>query len=60
MTGMDEPEPLPVEIVSSRYLTVMGASLSLGRGFSASEDGAGAASPLVILGNDLWQRRLDG
>lgn len=60
MTGVDDPEPLPVEIVSSRYLTVMRASLVLGHGFTEREDVPGAASPLVILGYDLWQRRFGG
>ena len=58
--GGDAPEPLPVEIVSSGYLSVMGASLVLGHGFGPSEDLPGAASPLVILGHDLWLRRFNG
>lgn len=60
ISGGDAPEPLPVEIVSRRYLSVMGASLALGHGFGVSEDLPGAASPLVILGYDLWQRRFQG
>ncbi len=60
ITDVDDPEPLAVEIVSSRYLSVMRASLVLGRGFTASEDMTGATSRLVILGHGLWQERFGG
>ena len=59
ITGVDDPEPLPLEIVSSRYLSVLRARPALGRGFTEGEDAPGAAS-VVILGHDLWQRRFDG
>lgn len=58
ITGVEDPEPLPVEIVSWRYLTVMRTSLVLGQGFTKNEDDAGTASALVVLSHDLWQRRL--
>ncbi|MBA2305888.1 MAG: ABC transporter permease [Acidobacteria bacterium] len=60
ITGVDDPQPLPVEVVSWRYMTVMRAPLVLGRGFTETEDTAGAASPVAILGYDLWQRRFVG
>lgn len=58
--GGDDPEPLPVEIVSHGYLSVIGASLALGHGFGPSEDLPGAASPVVMLGYDLWRTRFNG
>ncbi|HEY7502330.1 MAG TPA: ABC transporter permease [Vicinamibacterales bacterium] len=57
ITGVDDPEPLPVEMVSWRYLSVVRAPLVLGQGFTANDDVAGTASPRVILSHDLWQRR---
>lgn len=60
MTGVDDPEPLAIEIVSWRYLTVMRAALVSGQGFTENEDSVGTASPLVVIGYDLWQRRFGG
>ncbi|MBA2258116.1 MAG: ABC transporter permease [Acidobacteria bacterium] len=60
ITGVDDPQPLPVELVSWRYMTVMRAPLVLGRSFTESEGTAGATSPAAILGYDLWQRRFAG
>jgi putative ABC transport system permease protein len=59
ITGVDNPEPLPAEIVSSRYLAVMRAPLVLGRGFTPGEDVPERASALV-LGFELWQQRFNG
>ena len=55
LTGAADPEPLPVEVVSSRYLHVMGASLILGPGFGETDDGTDAR--VVVIGHDLWERR---
>ena len=60
ITGVEDPEPLPIEIVSSRYLSVMRAPLASGLGFADSEEQAGTAAPLVVIGHDLWQRRFGG
>jgi putative ABC transport system permease protein len=60
ITGVADPEPLPVEIVSWRYLTIMRAALVLGPGFTEDEDQPGRASPMVILSHDLWERRFSG
>ncbi len=60
ITGVDDPEPLPVELVSSAYLGVLRVPLVLGHGFTSREDVPGASLPLVILGYDLWQRRFGG
>jgi len=58
VTGSSYPEPLPVEVVSPGYLTVMRAPLISGTDFTASE--AGAPSHTVVIGYDLWQRRFGG
>jgi predicted permease len=58
MTGSSHPEPIAVELVSPRYLSVMGAALVSGTGFE-SETG-GPASHAVVIGYDLWQRRFGG
>lgn len=57
ITGDAAPEPVSVEVVSARYLTVMRAPMALGRAFSDAEDQPGTASPVVVLGHDLWRRR---
>ena len=56
VTGTSYPEPLPVEIVSPGYLTMMRAPMILGTDFNESE----AASHSVVIGHDLWQRRFSG
>jgi predicted permease len=60
ITNVADPEPLPVELVSADYLTVMRAPLVLGRGYDAEVDEPGGASEAVVLGHDLWQRRFGG
>jgi putative ABC transport system permease protein len=60
VTGVTDPEPLRVEIVSPRYLEVMRAPLALGHGFAdGNEVGAGPVDA-VVLGYDVWQRRFGG
>ena len=56
VTGTSYPEPLPVEIVSPGYLTLMRAPMIAGTDFTESE----AASHSVVIGHDLWQRRFNG
>jgi predicted permease len=59
ITGVDDPEPLPVEVVSARYLTLMRAPLIVGRGFTAESDAPSGARQ-VVLGHELWLRRFGG
>ena len=56
VTGTSYPEPLPVEIVSPGYLTMMRAPMILGTDFNESE----AASHSVVIGHDPLQRRFSG
>jgi putative ABC transport system permease protein len=59
VTGSSYPEPLPVELVSPGYLTVMRAPLISGTDFTESEAG-GTGADTVVIGYDLWQRRFGG
>ena len=56
LTGRDEPEPLLGAAVSHDTFALLGIEPALGRSFRADEDLAGAAN-VVVLGNELWQRR---
>ncbi|MHB1328096.1 MAG: ABC transporter permease, partial [Gemmatimonadales bacterium] len=60
LTGRDEPEPLAVEIVSSRYFDVMGTTLVRGRGFSPADDDPASAAAVVVLGHRYWLDRFGG
>ncbi len=45
---------IDVGLVTGNYLEVMGLRPVLGRGFSATDDGAGAA-PVIVLGHAYWR-----
>ena len=49
LTGVEDPEPVRVEVVSSQYIAVMRAPLLFGSGFSQDEDDPARAQPRVIL-----------
>ena len=55
----DGSESMEGMIVTPGYFTVAGLEPVLGRIFSKSEVGPGAA-PVIILGYDLWQRKFNG
>src|SRR5262249_45760016 len=54
-----EAEPVTVEIVSHEYFPTLRVRPIVGRTFEASEDQPNGAA-VVVLGYDLWQRRLGG
>ena len=59
-TGDSErAEVLWGELVSSNYFDVMGVKPILGRDFLPEEDRTPNARPVVVLGNQLWQRRFN-
>jgi predicted permease len=58
--GAGEPEQIFGEIVSGNYFDLLGAPLTMGRGFLPDEDAAPGASPVVVLSYGLWQRRYGG
>ena len=51
-----EAKRIDVGLVTGNYFSVMGLSPILGRAFTASDDGQGAA-PVMILTHDYWTRR---
>jgi putative ABC transport system permease protein len=59
ITGVDDPEPLPLEIVSPGYFRLMRTPFVTGGGFS---DNGGKLPDAfqIVLGYDLWRRRFNG
>ena len=47
------------ELVTNNYFDVMNVKPLLGRGFSAEENRSPNANPVVVIGNQLWQRRFN-
>lgn len=60
LTGGGDPEPLPLEMVSSSYLATLRAPMILGSTFDARDDEPGAPIGRVVIAFDLWQRRFGG
>ena len=55
LAGVDEPERLNVEYVSSSYFPLLRASPVLGRAFRADEDRLPTPEPVVVLSDGLWK-----
>ena len=55
LTGVGEPERVPVEFVSATFFPLLGTRFTLGRSFTPQEDQVGAA-PVVILSGGFWKR----
>jgi predicted permease len=55
----ERAEVLWGELVSANYFDVMGVKPILGRDFLPDEDSTPGAHPVVVLGNQLWQRRFN-
>ena len=56
LTGVGEPESIPMARVSGDFFGVLGARPMLGRGFTRADDDPGAPH-VVVLGYDLWKTR---
>ncbi len=56
LTGMDEPERVPAEMISASFFPVLGVKPVIGRTFLPEEDQAGAA-PVVLISGGLWKRK---
>jgi putative ABC transport system permease protein len=52
--GVNQPENIDGQAITSNFLATMGVRPILGRGFDSSEDKPGAA-PVAILSYSLWQ-----
>ena len=59
LLGERDAVRISVGLVTGNYFSVMGLSPILGRSFSASDDGAGAA-PIMMLTREYWQKRFGG
>ena len=57
LTGEERAESVPGEIVSPSYFPALGAAAAIGRTFLVGEDDVAGAHPLVVLGDDIWERR---
>jgi putative ABC transport system permease protein len=58
-SGLDQPENISGEAVSSDFLSILGVRPMLGRNFDASQDRAGTA-PVILLSYQLWQSHFGG
>jgi len=59
LTGMGDPEEIPIQIVTVNIFPLLGVDSRIGRVFSEDEGGEGA-HPVVILSHGAWQRRFGG
>jgi putative ABC transport system permease protein len=60
LTGTDEPEHLPAEMVSASYFPLLGIDAIAGRIFTEQEDSKAGAQAVAVLSYALWQRRFGG
>jgi len=59
LTGFGEAERIPTAQVSADLFSVLRVNAAIGRVFTNEEDKPGA-TPVVVLGHSLWQRRFGG
>jgi putative ABC transport system permease protein len=59
LAGINQPENISGEAVSTNFLSLLGVRPVLGRDFDASEEKAGSA-PVVLLSYPLWQAKFAG
>lgn len=57
LTGSGSPENMKGLAVSSEFLSVLGISPAVGRGFVRGEDSAGGNNHVIVLSHQLWQDR---
>jgi putative ABC transport system permease protein len=60
LAGTTDAEPVSAEVVGGDYFAAVGAQPARGRAFSREEDETTSASPVAIIGHDLWVRRYAG
>jgi putative ABC transport system permease protein len=56
LTGLGEPERVPVEMVSASFFPTLGVKPVIGRSFTREEDHVGAA-PVALISGGLWKRK---
>ncbi|MGH9719738.1 MAG: ABC transporter permease, partial [Bryobacteraceae bacterium] len=57
LAGTDEPERLPVEVVSASYFPLLRLGAQVGRVFRPEEDAKVAANKVAVISASLWKRR---
>ena len=58
--GSAEPEPIPVQLVSGNYFSVLGVRPVAGRTFLPEEDRTPRSHPVAVLSYGFWQRQFGG
>ena len=59
LTGNDEPEQVPSEMISGNLLHLLGVNVAAGRGITPNDDQP-SSSAVALLGYGLWQRKYSG
>jgi putative ABC transport system permease protein len=59
LTGMERPERVVGNFVSANFLTLLGVTPAMGRGFAAGEDRTGGAL-VALISNGMWRSRFGG
>jgi len=57
LNGLEEPERLNTEFVSSPYFSLLGVTPQRGRTFDAAEDDVAKPAAVAMLSDGLWKRR---
>ncbi len=60
LTGPGAPERVTGLQVSSEFLSVLGVTPIVGRGYAVGEDAAGANNRVMVLAHQFWQSRYGG
>src|SRR5262245_1350177 len=58
--GTRQPQRLLGGVVSGNYFEVLGIRAEVGRSFTAADDGAPGAHPVVVLSHTLWMEQFGG
>ena len=53
-------EELRTRLVSGGYFTVLGATTSIGRAFTAADEHGPGSAPYAVISYEFWQRRFGG
>jgi putative ABC transport system permease protein len=60
LTGTGAPEHVSGLQVTTEFLSALGVTPMLGRGFVANEDAIGGNNRVIVLAHQFWQRRYGG
>jgi putative ABC transport system permease protein len=60
LSGDDNPERVPGEVITDRYPSILSVAPLLGRAFTGAEAHRPGEPPVVMLSHRLWMRRYGG